>query len=200
MSDYLSKKFHRKQIELLKECDSNVKVLISSGAKRAGKTYVKLFLFLNHVAKFKGQTFVIGGATGSTIERNVLKDLREITGLQLKLNNRNAFKLFGNTVYCLAGANSDSWKTARGFTSAGAFLNEGTALHESFIHEIFTRCSFEGSRIFIDTNPENPQHYLKLNYIDKADDETIKVFNFKLDDNTFLDQEYVKFIKYSYVL
>lgn len=42
---------------------------------------------------------------------------------------------------------------ARGFTSAGAF-KRGTALHNMFIKEVFSRCSYKGARILIDTNPE----------------------------------------------
>ena len=138
----------------------NPKILIASGAKRAGKTFVLNFIFLNHIVKYrnKGVSFILGGATHASIRRNVLDDLEKILGKQLKLDKSNAIEIFGNKVYCFDGSNADSWKKVRGFTAAGAFLNEGTALHDTFVKEVISRCSYEGARIFIDTNPENPAH------------------------------------------
>lgn len=139
------------------------KILIASGAKRAGKTYVVILLFLMHIASYenKGLNFIIGGATQASIRRNVLDDMELILGKELKLDKSNAVKIFGNKVYVFDGQNADSWKKARGFTSAGAFLNEGTALHNTFIKEVFSRCSYKGARILVDTNPENPMHPVK---------------------------------------
>ena len=176
----------------------NPKILICSGAKRSGKTFVLNILFLAHIAKYKDKdlAFILGGASQSAIRRNVLDDLEKILGKQLKLNKSNAVEIFGNKVYCFGGSKSDSWKDIRGFTSAGAFLNEGTALHDSFVKEAISRCSYPGARIFIDTNPENPMHSVKRDYIDKNGQRlengqlNIKAFDFTLFDNTTLDDEY----------
>lgn len=178
------------------------KVLIASGAKRAGKTYVFILLFLMHIATYKdkGLNFIIGGATQASIRRNILDDMELILGRELTLDKSNAVKIFGNKVYVFDGQNSDAWKKARGFTSAGAFLNEGTALHNMFIKEVFSRCSHKGARILIDTNPENPMHPVKKGYIDKSGQRlsngrlNIKAFQFTLFDNTFLDEEYIESI------
>lgn len=178
------------------------KVLIASGAKRAGKTYVFILLFLMHIATYKdkGLNFIIGGATQASIRRNILDDMELILGRELTLDKSNAVKIFGNKVYVFDGQNSDAWKKARGFTSAGAFLNEGTALHNMFIKEVFSRCSYKGARILIDTNPENLMHPVKKDYIDKSGQRlsngrlNIKAFQFTLFDNTFLDEEYIESI------
>ena len=45
-----------------------------------------------------------------------------------------------------------------------------------------------------DSNPDNPNHWLKTDYIESSDDMIID-FHFKLDDNTFLDERYKKSIK-----
>ena len=108
--------------------------------------------------------------------------------------------MFGNTVYCFDGANADSWKKVRGFTAAGSYLNEATALHDTFVKECISRCSYPGARILMDTNPENPMHTVKKDYIDKTGQRlsngqlNIKAFNFSLFDNTFLNKEYVESI------
>lgn len=180
----------------------NPKILICSGAKRAGKTFVLNFIFLTHIAKYenKGLAFIIGGATQASIRRNILDDLEKILGKELKLDKTNAIEIFGNKVYCFDGANSDSWKKARGFTSAGALLNEATALHDLFIKEVISRCSHEGARILMDTNPENPAHTVKKDYIDNTGQRlesgqlNIKAFHFTLFDNDKLDPEYVESI------
>ena len=199
-------KFHDKQLEVLR-CIKNEKpkILICSGAKRAGKTFVLTFAFMAHVAKYenKGLSFILGGATQASIRRNILDDMEGVLGREIKLNKSNAFDLFGNKVYCFDGANSDSYKKARGFTAAGAFLNEATTLHDTFVKEVISRCSYTGARIYMDTNPENPTHSVKTDYIDKDGQRlkngqlNIKAFNFTLYDNSFLDNEYVQSIEAS---
>jgi PBSX family phage terminase large subunit len=192
-----------KQIEVV-NCVRNddPKILLLSGAKRAGKTHVAILLFLSHIAQYYGEglSFIIGGATHASIRRNILNDTETIIGKELKLDKTNAVEIFGNKVYVFDGANADSWKKVRGFTAAGAFLNEGTALHDSFVKEVISRCSYQGARIIIDTNPENPAHTVKKDYIDKDGQRlssgrlNIKAFHFTLYDNVFLDSEYVESI------
>ncbi len=180
----------------------NPKILLASGAKRAGKTFVFILLFLMHIAKYEGQglSFIIGGATQASIRRNILNDMEVILGKELKFNKSNAVSVFGNKIYCFDGANSDTWKKVRGFTATGALLNEGTALHDLFVKEVISRCSYQGARILIDTNTENPAHSIKTDYIDKDGQmlETgrlnIRAFHFTLFDNIFLDPEYVESI------
>ncbi len=178
------------------------KILLASGAKRVGKTFVFILLFLMHIAKYENQglSFIIGGATQASIRRNILNDMEVILGKDLRLNKANAITVFGNKLYCFDGANADAWKKARGFTAAGALLNEGTALHDSFVKEVISRCSYKGARVLIDTNPENPAHSVKTNYIDKDGQVldngrlNIRAFHFALFDNIFLDPEYVESI------
>lgn len=190
----------RKQKEIV-DCIKNEdpKILICSGAKRAGKTFIMILAFLAHIAKYKNQnlSFILGGATLSSLRRNIIDDMESILNKPLKFDKNNAIRIFGNKVYCFDGANSDAWKKARGFTAAGAFLNEGTALHDTFVKEVISRCSYNGARIFIDTNPENPNHSIKRDYIDKdgqlldSGKVNIRAFNFTLFDNTALNTEYV---------
>lgn len=198
--------FHEKQKEVLKCIKyEKPKILICSGAKRSGKTYVLTFAYMAHIAKYqdKGYSFIIGGATQASIRRNILNDMELILGREIKLAKDNHFKLFGNKIYCFDGANADSYKKVRGFTSYGAFLNEATTLHDTFIKECISRCSGNGARIYMDTNPENPTHTVKIDYVDKdgqrlSDGQlNIKAFQFTLYDNTFLNKEYVESIEAS---
>lgn len=198
--------YTEKQIEVLESfAIDNPKILICSGAKRAGKTFILIKIFLAHVSLFKNQglSFIIGGTTQASIRRNILNDLEAILGREIKFKDDGHFPLYGNKIYCFHGANADSYKAMRGFTSAGALLNEATTLHDTFVKEAISRCSHEGARIFMDTNPENPTHTVKVNYIDKDGQRlkngqlNIKAFNFTLYDNTFLNKEYVESIEAS---
>ena len=193
----------KKQIEII-ECikTENPKILICAGAKRAGKTFILGLAYLAHIAKYRnmGLSFILGGATQASIRRNVLDDMEQILEKELKLDKTNGISVFGNKVYCFDGANADAWKKVRGFTAAGAFLNEGTALHDTFVKEVISRCSYPGARIYIDTNPENPSHSVKKDYIDKDGQRldngqlNIRAFHFTLFDNDTLDPEYIESI------
>lgn len=202
MNEKLKKIYNPKQILALK---SDARILVLHGAKRAGKTYILILCFLLLVKKHRDKKvkFIIGGASLATIQSNVLDDMGAILGYDIKLNKHNNFELFGNTILVRPGMTSDSWKTVRGFTAYGALLNEGTALHDKYIKEVISRCSGEGARILIDTNPENPSHTVKVDYIDKAGQRldngklNIEEINFRLEDNTFLDKEYIQSIKLS---
>jgi len=196
--------YTEKQLEVLKVSEiEEPRILVCSGAKRAGKTFVLTHAYCMHMEKFKnkGVKFIIGGASIATIQRNIIGDLEEILNMDIRLDKKSSFELWGNTVYCFGGANSDSWKSARGFTSAGALLNEGTALHDSFVKEVISRCSYKNARIFIDTNPENPMHTIKTDYIDKNNSYlstgklNVKSFHFTLYDNNFLPEEYIEGIE-----
>ena len=171
----------------------------------AGKTWILIYAFIAHIAKYenKGYSFILGGTNQASIRRNVLNDLEDILGHEIKLTKDNHFKLFGNKVYVFDGANADSYKKMRGFTSYGAFLNEATTLHDTFVKEAISRCSGNGARIYMDTNPENPTHTVKTDYVDKDGQKlsngqlNIKAFNFTLYDNTFLNKEYIESIEAS---
>ncbi|MGL4998554.1 MAG: PBSX family phage terminase large subunit [Cetobacterium sp.] len=202
MVDKLAKIYHPKQIKALR---SDSRILVLYGAKRAGKTFILILIFVMMVAKNKGtgRKFIIGGATLATIRSNILDDLEKIIGKTIQLDQHKNFKMFGCTMMVRYGMNSDSWKGVRGFTAYGCLLNEGTALNDMYLKEVISRCSGEGARILIDTNPENPMHPVKTDYIDKTGQIlengklNIDSIHFTLEDNVFLDETYIQSIKLS---
>lgn len=196
-------KLTKKQMKVIQRVRvEDPKIIFLYGAKRAGKTFLAILMFLSHVAKYqnKGLSFIIGGVNYSSIERNILNEMEDLLKTEIRLDKSGSFKLFGNTVYVFDGALSTSWKKVRGFTSAGALINEATALHDTFIKEVISRCSYPGARVIGDTNPENPSHSVKKDYIDKSGQKlssgrtNILAFHFSLYDNEMLDAEYVESI------
>ena len=182
---------------------NNPRISILSGAKRSGKTFVNNLFFLYHVSNFRNEKkhFILGGATQGSIWRNVLLDYEKILDRKIMIHKDGSFDLFGNKVFIFGGDKSDSWKTLRGMTSHGTYFNEMTALHQTFVEEAFSRTSGEGARIIADTNPDNPNHFIKKNYIDKAfsrlDNGDMNIYHegFRLEDNDRLDPVYVQSIK-----
>src|SRR5699024_11639291 len=79
-------------------------------------------------------------------------------------------------------------------TAFGAYVNEATLANEEVFDEIRSRCSGEGARILVDTNPDHPEHWLLKDYIEN-DDESIIRYRFTLDDNTFLSERYRRNMK-----
>ena len=173
---------------------------ILHGAVRSGKSFLDNILWLCHVASFSGQNkdFIMSGYTIPALYKNVIKDLEEILGSRITLDKNNSFELFGNTMRCFGTNKIDSYKAARGFTSYGHYGNEVNLSHKNSIDEFINRCSGEGARFFWDCNPDNPNHYIMTDYIEKsgetmADGQMLySEYHFTLTDNTRLPDSYVQ--------
>lgn len=178
-------------------------ITICEGAVRSGKTLVLLPLWIQHVGRFKGRgvRFIMTGTTVPSLKRNVLDELNNVYGIDTSLNINNEFLMFGNIISCFGAAKADSYKAMKGFTAYGWLGNEVTEHHANTIDQAFKRCSGDGFRIFWDTNPADPLHPIKTDYVDRdgerLDDgrEHIKVWHFTLDDNEFLPPVYREHLK-----
>ncbi len=197
--------YHEKQLEVLRYAmNEDYFMLINHGAKRTGKTILNndLFLFeLRRVREIANKLniplpqYILAGADLGAVQRNVLNELTNKYEIEFKFDKHNRFILFGVQVCCFGHSKINDMGRIRGMTSYGAYINEGTMANEEVFNEIKARCSGEGARILVDTNPDQPEHWLKTNYIDKADGKVIQSYHFKLDDNTFLTDRYKDNIK-----
>ncbi len=181
-------------------------MLINSGAKRTGKTILDndLFLYeLKRVKEFASKEgvlrpqYILAGATLGSLERNVLTELSNKYNIEFKFDKLNRFELFGVLVCCFGHSKINDMARIRGMTAYGAYINEGSVAHEEVFNEIKSRCSGTGARILVDTNPDHPEHWLKVEYIDKTDGVTIQTFHYELDENPFLSERYRNNIKNS---
>ena len=198
--------FTDKQIEILQFSNNNRPLIsICEGAVRSGKTWINNVLWNQHVGlqANKNRNFIVTGHTIGSIERNVLKPLYDMFGIDTRLDKHNRFLMWRNIVNCFGADKSDSYKAMTGMTSHGWYGNEITLQSPNTIHEAFERCSGEGYRIFWDTNPDYPEHPIKMDYINHSDDRLsngnlrIKSWHFELDDNIFLTSEYIENLKKS---
>lgn len=202
----ITKRLTTKQLEVIKENHKLDPIIsISHGSVRSGKTREKILLFLEHVFKFRGQRkkFIITGTTIGTLKRNVLDEITECFNIDTQLNQRNEFHLFGNIVCCFGTKDIDDYKAIKGFTSHGWYGNEIIESHKTSVDQCFKRCSGKGTRIFWETNPAAPNHYIKKDYIDKSGSLLkngqlwLNAYHYKLEDNTFLTEEIIENLKKS---
>ncbi len=181
-------------------------MLINHGAKRSGKTIVDNDLFLFELRRVRREAdkqgvllpqYILAGSDLSAIKRNVLNELTNKYGIEFKFDKSNRFQLFGVLVCCFGHSKINDLGRIRGMTAWGAYINEATVANEAVFDEIKSRCSATGARLIMDTNPDRPGHWLKTDYVDKADQKTIAQFHWKITDNTFLTKRYIDSIKAS---
>lgn len=181
------------------------KYLINSGAVRAGKTYIDNIIFLAEIRRVKEMAtkrydkqpkYILAGFSSNSIYDNVISELYTTFGLNIPIDRHGHYHLFGVEIIPAYTGTKRGIGTIRGMTSYGAYVNEASLSTQEVFQEIIQRCSIEGARIIADTNPDNPEHWLKKDYIDKAGKETgIDAFHFTLDDNTWLSRDYIDHLK-----
>jgi len=173
-----------------------------SGAVRSGKTYISYFLIPKRIyelpkAHNNGGVLLIG-KTERTLKRNVLDPMRDIFGEAYVSNvyGDGEIRIFGRRCY-IVGANDERAVTKiQGLTLSYAYGDEVTTWPESFFQMLKSRLSVPGAKFDGTCNPESPYHYLKT-FIDTA--ENLQHFHFTIDDNSFLEPEFITAIKSEYV-
>lgn len=199
--------YHKKQQEVLRRAlTQDYFMLINHGAKRSGKTVLDndLFLFELRRAKrnaaaagIKNPQYILAASDLGSVHRNVLNELSGKYEIDFRFDKFNRFSLFGVQVCCFGHSKINDLGRIRGMTAWGAYINEASVANEEVFDEIKSRCSGDGARLLMDTNPDRPDHWLKRDYIDKADGKTILEYSWRLDDNTFLTDRYRDSIKAS---
>ena len=210
--DNLTSLFTPKQRQVLDQELHNPKwtLMINYGAVRAGKTFVDNFVFMFEVrhaamvAKNQGiahPLYILAGVSSKSIYNNVLTEITNTFGLDFKFDKHNSFQLKFNdlppvTIVQTFTGSISGLGAIRGMTATGAYVNEASLANEEVFTEIRQRCSVEGARVVCDTNPDVPTHWLKTKYIDNPNGSDAIVSNhFVLDDNTFLNADYVRSLK-----
>ena len=202
LSDYLSPK----QMQVLHTyLHDDFDMLVLTGAIRSGKTFIDnlLFIFeLRRVAQMakdnhdKHPQYILAGASSDSINKNVIISCENQFGINFKLDRHGHYNLFGVDITPVSTKTLGGLAGARGFTSYGAYVNEVTLGVEPVFQEIQQRCSIDGARIIADTNPDNPEHWFKKDYLDnKNKNARMLQFHFTIDDNTHLSQRYIEGIK-----
>lgn len=177
------------------------RINILEGSVRSGKTWVSLVLWAFWVKTMPmSGLYLMSAKSITTLKRNCLLPLQELVGesnFRFSTSAKEGW-LFGRHII-LEGANDiRSEGKIRGVTLQGAYCDELTQQPEDFFTMLLSRLSVEGAKLFGTTNPDTPFHWLKVKYLDRADELDLLGVKFLIDDNTTLPREYVENIKKEY--
>jgi len=190
-------RFSDKQLHSIKY--SNRRINIWEGSVRSGKTIASIIRWLGYIKHSRYDKFLMVGKTERTLKRNILDVIKDMCGSQFHYNSGiGEGRLFNKTIY-IAGANDErSQEKIRGITLAGAYLDEISLYPESFFKMALSRLSLPNAKLFGTTNPDNPYHWLKKDYLDREGELDLIRFHFVLDDNLTLSKSYVENLKKEY--
>lgn len=178
---------------------------IWEGAIRSGKTIASILCWLIFLSNPpSGGQFVMVGRTRESLARNVIEPMRD-PALFGHLAGRVSYTLgaptatiLGRRVYMLGASDAKAEMSLRGLTVAGAYVDEITVIRPDFFRQLLGRMSLDDARLFGSTNPDNPVHWLKREFLDRigktdAVGEPLlpdwRTWHFELDDNPALSEK-----------
>lgn len=194
--------FSEKQLQLLSFRFTDYDAVITDGSIRVGKTSVGFLSYVDDdMERYNRRRFIVGGKTVGSVVRNVIEPYIAMTYARNKYdlewqagknrlivrrgNRENYFDVFG-------GKDKSSYQLVQGFTAAGCFIDEVALCDRAFVNQCLARCSVEGSRYWFNCNPDNPMHWFKREWIDKAEEHNALHLHFKLRDNPSLSEDIIK--------
>lgn len=172
--------------------------VICDGSIRSGKTVSEgISFFIWAFTNFQEQNFGLCGKTINSFRRNVwtwCKSLLRIRGYQISESRDEnkitiIYKGKTNYFYVFGGRDERSQDLIQGITLAGVLFDEVALMPESFVNQATGRCSVTGSKYWFNCNPDNPSHWFKKNWIDKAKDKNLLYLHFTMDDNLSLSED-----------
>lgn len=192
--------------QIVSVLDSFSRMNIWHGSIRSGKTFASIVAFLMavNVAPSNG-LIIISGRTLDSIGRNIMEPLtddgvmgRLISGHVKWTPGATTAIILGRTVHLIGAFDKRSEGKIRGATVALCYVDEATLLPFDFFRQLLGRMSVKGARLFATTNPDNPAHWLKKEYLNRQNDLNLSHWQFGLDDNPSLDPQYVRDLKSEY--
>lgn len=175
------------------------------GAIRSGKTLASTLAWLGFIESGPPGKLLMAGKTLETLERNVLDPMAELFPARIQddavrhTRGANTATILGRLVHLVGGNDQKAEGRIRGLTLAGAYVDEASLVPEGFWAQLLGRLSVPGARLFATTNPDSPNHWLKVNYLDRQEHLDLAAWHFTLKDNPGLDPAFVAHIEAEYV-
>lgn len=199
--------FAPKQKNVLREANHRWNVLY--GATRGGKSYISLFLIPKRIAKFGigKHPMLLSAYSLSKIEDNILNPMRELYGKEIvefikkDNNNSSSVKIFGQKFKCVGHGDAGKKNAIHGSEYAYAYVDEAGLMDESFFTMLKSRLSIKGAMGDLTMNPTGKDHFMYKflqQGVSRGGMIDIGEFKFTIDDNPFLDPEYVTSLKNEY--
>lgn len=188
-----------KQLQILMFSYTTYDALICDGAIRSGKTSLTTVAFVDWaMRRFNEKNFAICGKTVSAAIKNIIKPYLAMSYSKKRYkmtftHSNNSLTVSkgsrSNTFYVYGGKDESSYQLIQGITLAGAFLDEVALMPRSFVEQALARCSVDGSKLWFNCNPENPNHWFYNEWILKSKEKNALHIHFLLEDNPGLSKE-----------
>ena len=172
---------------------------VKTGATRSGKTYQDYYLIPRRLLAVEGKEGlnVILGNTRETIRRNILIPMQTMYGAEYvgNLRSDNSCDMFGQKVFCLGADNANHVDKVRGSSIKYCYGDEITTWSQDVFDMLKSRLDKPYSCFDGTCNPDNPHHWFKQ-FLDS--DADIYQQAYTIDDNPFLDENFVINLKKEY--
>jgi PBSX family phage terminase large subunit len=172
-------------------------ISVLEGAVRSGKTWTLHPKTLYCCAYQVQGRKILTGVSKQSIYNNVLSDLFAMIGSRNYNYNRSTgqLRLFDSEWLVIGAKDEGSERYIRGLTVGIAVCDEISLMPQSFFQMLLTRMSPPGARLYATTNPDNPYHWLKTNYLDNSDLRAKRILwsdHFTMADNPNLTPEFIE--------
>lgn len=186
------------------------KIEIYHGPVRSGKTATAAARIyqnmLEAVQHEKNPKISVAAKNITNCHRNVAGSIRDMFGNNIAPQKSEKSDIFGFKVHDgetlrTVGARCLGWATVHaenglyGWNIDGSTIDEVVMAPESLMEVNITRLNAPWARLICTTNPQSNRHWLKKNFIDKADGELIKEFSWNIEDNPHLSQDYLSMLR-----
>ena len=178
--------------------DPATSVILIPGPVQSGKTMSAIYFFLAWCAQnWAGHDFALAARSQKQFEAVLGKYARAFgaqTGLgwtrrESHYDMASAFGREPNHFYVALGSDARSEAKVRGWSLAGALLDEVTLMPATFVDTILDRCSMPGATAVMCCNPAGPKHSVKRKFLDTPD--AAAHIGFELSDNPTLSESYI---------
>jgi len=154
-------------------------VVIAPGAIRSGKTVAAAQGFVEYIHQrgaLPGDNYIIAAQRRNIVTGVMLPNVEaacERIGITYRPYNSVTGRagVGGSDLVVASGSTTNAEHALQGLTASGAWCDEVTSgITEAFVTTLQQRCSVPDAKLLITTNPGSPNHWLKVNWIDRYRD------------------------------
>jgi PBSX family phage terminase large subunit len=171
---------------------------IWKGSVSSGKTVASaVFRWVDYCINGPPGPLLMVGKTELTLQRNVIDLLIQAYGKNVYTRGHTCF-IFGRPCYIVGASDERAEQKIRGLSLAGAYCDEISLYPESFVQMLKNRLRLKGAMLFGTMNPDNPNHFINIDLINNPEITEKTVWLSTMDDNPYLDPDYVQRMKTAY--
>lgn len=184
--------------------NSNAFINSWDGAVRSSKTINSTVAWLGFMGSSPHDEFMMSGRTRDTLYRNVLFNMFKMIEDYCDYNYKKVdgiLEIDDKTIWLVGFSNEAVEDKIRGMTLGGWYADETNTYPKTAVESALDRLSLEDARAFWTMNPDNPYHYIYVDYLTNRlllDNGDLKRWHFTLDDNPNLSSKYKEQLKRRY--